>query len=429
MTVEAPPAVARARLWPLATGTFAIGFGSYVMAGLVPSVSADLDVPVTRVGTLVSVYGFTYAVATPLLTLLVRRLPRRLLMCLALALFALTAAATALATTYTAVAVLRGLSAVAAGGFTPTATVLAARLAPPGGRGRAVATVFGGLTTATVLGSPAGNLLGPVLGYRGVYALVAVLALVALASVLWLIRTPAPVDLDVVGPARVSSAPVGTTPVGPAPVDPAPVGPALVGPLLAERTPGTGRALPLLIAVTLLISMLETASALMVQTYASPMLTELARITGAVLSVVLLAYGLAGVAGNVVGGRLADRYGAARSIVLALGTSALALFLLAPSTRSVVMAVAVFALWGFAAWAMNSPLQNVLLALSGRHGQLVVALNSSVISLGTGVGALAGGWVIAGLGYEWLGVAAGVVMLVAVGLVTVLGRRPAVRAV
>lgn len=419
MTVEAPPAAARARLWPLATGTFAIGFGSYVMAGLVPSVSADLDVPVTRVGTLVSVYGFTYAVATPLLTLLVRRLPRRLLMCLALALFALTAAATALATTYTAVAVLRGLSAVAAGGFTPTATVLAARLAPPGGRGRAVATVFGGLTTATVLGSPAGNLLGPVLGYRGVYALVAVLALVALASVLWLIRTPAPVDLDVLGPARVSSAPVG----------PAPVGPALVGPPLAERTPGTGRALPLLIAVTLLISMLETASALMVQTYASPMVTELAGITGAVLSVVLLAYGLAGVAGNVVGGRLADRYGAARSIVLALGTSALALFLLAPSTRSVVMAVAVFALWGFAAWAMNSPLQNVLLALSGRHGQLVVALNSSVISLGTGVGALAGGWVIAGPGYEWLGVAAGVVMLVAVGLVTVLGRRPAVRAV
>jgi MFS transporter, DHA1 family, inner membrane transport protein len=409
VSVEAPPAVARARLWPLATGTFAIGFGSYVMAGLVPSVSADLDVPVTRVGTLVSVYGFTYAVATPLLTLVVRRLPRRLLMCLALALFALTAAATALATTYTAVAVLRGLSAVAAGGFTPTATVLAARLAPPGGRGRAVATVFGGLTTATVLGSPAGNLLGPVVGYRGVYALVAVLALVALASVLWLVRAPAPADRDLVGP----------VPVGPAPVDPS----------LAERAPGTGRALPLLIAATLLVSMLETASALMVQTYASPMLTELAGITGAVLSVVLLAYGLAGVAGNVVGGRLADRYGAARSISLALGTSALALFLLAPSTGSVVTAVAVFALWGFAAWAMNSPLQNVLLALSGRHGQLVVALNSSVISLGTGVGALVGGRVIAGAGYEWLGVAAGGVMVVAVGLVAVLGRRSAVRAV
>jgi predicted MFS family arabinose efflux permease len=384
--------VARPRLWPLATGTFAIGFGSYVMAGLVPSVSADLDVPVTQVGTLVSVYGFTYAISTPLLTLLVRRMPRRLLMCLALGLFALTAAATALATTYTSVAVLRGLSAVAAGGFTPTATVLAARLAPPGGRGRAVATVFGGLTTATVLGAPAGNLLGPVLGYRGVYALVAVLAAVALVSVLVLVRSPGPVA-TAPDPAR----------------DP------------AART--ARAAVPVLVAITLVVSMLETTAALMVQTYSSPLLTSLAGLTGTLLSAVLLAYGVAGVVGNVVGGRVADRFGAARSIVLALGTSTLALLLLTPATATPGTALAVFALWGFAAWAMNSPLQNLLLTLSGRHGQLVVALNSSVISLGTGLGALAGGWVLAGPGYGWLGVAAAGVMLVAVVLVAVLGRR------
>lgn len=414
MTVQAPPLVARARLWPLATGTFSIGFGSYVMAGLVPTVSADLGVPVTQVGGLVSVYGFTYAISTPLLALALHRLPRRLLMCLALAGFALTAVATALVTTYTAVAVLRGLSAVAAGGFTPTATVLAARLAPPGGRGRAVATVFGGLTTATVLGAPAGNLLGPVLGYRGVYALVAVLALIALGSVLWLVRPP--------GSAPAAEPPAGRVAAPAADVaggEPVPVGAA----------PGIGPALPVLIAATLLVSMLETASALMVQTYAAPMLTDLAGITGFVLSAVLLAYGLAGVAGNVVGGRLADRFGAARSIVLALGTSAVALALLTPATGSPITAAAVFALWGFAAWAMNSPLQNVLLALSGRHGQLVVALNSSLISLGTAVGALAGGWVIAGAGYRWLGGAAAGLMVLAVLLVAVLGRRPAVRAV
>lgn len=406
-TVTLPPAAsadppARPRLWPLATGTFAIGFGSYVMAGLVPSVSADLDVPITQVGTLVSVYGFTYAISTPLLTLLVRRVPRRLLMCLALGLFALTAAATALATTYTSVAVLRGLSAVAAGGFTPTATVLAARLAPPGGRGRAVATVFGGLTTATVLGAPAGNLLGPVLGYRGVYALVAVLAAVALISVLVLVRSPAPEPVPVPAGASEHAA-----------TEPADATPARTG-----RT-----AVPVLVAITLVVSMLETTAALMVQTYSSPLLTSLAGLTGTLLSAVLLAYGLAGVAGNVVGGRLADRFGAARSIVLALGTSTLALLLLTPATATAGTALTVFALWGFAAWAMNSPLQNLLLTLAGRHGQLVVALNSSVISLGTGLGALAGGWVLAGPGYGWLGVAAAGVMAVAGVMVALLGRR------
>ncbi|WP_147794066.1 MFS transporter [Cellulomonas sp. Y8] len=411
----APPAPGPARgprLWPMATGTFAIGFGSYVMAGLVPSVSAELDVSVSQVGTLVSVYGFTYAVSTPLLTLVVGRVPRRLLMAVALGLFALATGATAFATTYDQVAVLRGLSAVAAGGFTPTATVLAARLAPPGRRGRAVATVFGGLTTATVLGAPAGNLLGPALGYRGVYALVGALALVALVSVLALVRVPrtAAENAEIGASRRDRSveAPISdrTTALG-----------------------APGAALPGLVAVVLLVSMLETASALMVQTYSSPLLTDLGGLTGALLSAVLLAYGVAGVAGNVVGGRLADRFGAARSIVLALGTSVVALLLLTPATATAWTALAVFALWGFAAWAMNSPLQNVLLTLAGRHGQLVVALNSSIISLGTGLGALVGGWVVAGPGYAVLGAAAAAVMLVAVVLVAVLSRRPAVAAV
>lgn len=417
----------------MATGTFAIGFGSYVMAGLVPSVSAELDVSVSQVGTLVSVYGFTYAISTPLLTLVVGRVPRRLLMAVALGLFALATGGTAFATTYDQVAVLRGLSAVAAGGFTPTATVLAARLAPPGRRGRAVATVFGGLTTATVLGAPAGNLLGPALGYRGVYALVAALALVALLSVLALIRvprseagpaaTPEHAEIGASRRDRSVGAPIsaGATDLG-AP-SPAPSATADV-----PRT-GAGPALPGLVAVVLLVSMLETASALMVQTYSSPLLTDLAGLTGALLSAVLLAYGVAGVAGNVVGGRLADRFGAARSIVLALGTSAVALLLLTPATATAWTALAVFALWGFAAWAMNSPLQNVLLTLAGRHGQLVVALNSSIISLGTGIGALVGGWVVAGPGYALLGAVAAAVMLLAVVLVAVLSRRPAVRAV
>lgn len=392
------------RLWPLATGTFVIGFGSYVMAGLVPTVSTELDIPISQVGVLVSVYGFTYAVSTPLLTLLVTRVPRRVLMTVALALFALTAAATALATTFTQVAVLRGLSAVAAGGFTPTATVLAARLAPPGRRGRAVATVFGGLTTATVLGAPAGNLLGPVLGYRGVYALVAGMAAVALVAVLTLV--PAARHLPATPPAAPSAPPVPSAQAD-------------------DARAVAGRALPVLVGATLLVSMLETAAALMVQTYSSPLLTELAGITGMVLSVVLLAYGVAGVAGNVVGGRLADRFGAARIVLVALSASGIALLLLAPATVSPVTAVAVFALWGFAAWAMNSPLQNILLTLAGRHGQLVVALNSSIISLGTGLGALLGGWVVAGPGYGVLGYAAAGVMALGVVLVLVLSRHRA----
>ncbi len=288
--------------------------------------------------------------------------------------------------------------------------------------------MFGGLTTATVLGAPAGNLLGPALGYRGVYALVGALALIALASVLALVRVPhapAPVSAEIGASRRDRSV---EAPISAGPTD---LGARGAAPAPAAEAPraGSGDALPGLVAVVLLVSMLETASALMVQTYSSPLLTDLGGLTGALLSAVLLAYGVAGVAGNVVGGRLADRFGAARSILLALATSVVALLLLTPATATAWTALAVFALWGFAAWAMNSPLQNVLLTLAGRHGQLVVALNSSIISLGTGLGALVGGWVVAGPGYAVLGAAAAAVMLVAVVLVGVLSRRTAVAAV
>lgn len=365
----------RLRLWPLATGTFAIGLGSFAVSGLVPTLSADLDITLAQAGSLVSVYGFTYAVSTPLLTLLVYKVPRRTLLLVSMLLFMLATAATALADSYLQVAVLRGLSAVAAGGFTPTATVMAARLAPPGQQGRAVATVFGGLTTATVLGAPAGNLLGPVVGYRGFYAIVAVLAAGAALFVALLVRTPTPAT--------------GLT---------------------AGRSTTAEAGMSRWVVLALGVSMVETAGALMVQTYASPLLTDLAGATGVALSVVLLTYGIAGTVGNIAGGVLADRFGPGVVLTAALVSSGVLLALLPVLVSGTVSAALVFGGLGLVAWAMNSPLQNVLLALAGRHGQLVVALNSSVIALGTGLGAGAGGYVLTHAGSAHVAWGAGGVM-------------------
>lgn len=395
------------RLWPLALGTFAIGFGSNVITGLLPSMSADLGVTLADVGRLLSFYGIAYAVSTPLVALFGERLPRRALMLTALALFAAACVATALASDYATLSVLRALSAIAAGGFTPTATVLAAGLAAPERRGRALATVFGGLTTAAVVAAPAGNILGPAIGYRGVYLITAGLAAVAFVAVLLLVARPAD---------RADIAPVPSTP-GPHgradPVDPDRA--SIVGP--------RRRGLPSpLVVLVLLVSTVETVAAFTVQTYASPLLTAISSADGLSLSALLLGYGIAGVLGNVAGGRMADRLGAARTLWLCFAgcTAALALLPLVGST--LLGAGAVFAVWGFLAWASNAPLQGMLIQLAGRFEQLIVALNSSVIALGTAGGAIIGGAIIAGgpvIGLAWWGAA---IMGVALVLVSVLVR-------
>jgi len=402
------------RLWPLALGTFAIGFGSNVITGLLPSMSADLGVTLADVGRLLSFYGIAYAVSTPLVALFGERLPRRALMLTALALFAAACVATALASDYATLSVLRALSAIAAGGFTPTATVLAAGLATPERRGRALATVFGGLTTAAVVAAPAGNILGPAIGYRGVYLITAGLAAIAFLAVLLLVARPA---------SRADTAPVLATPGlhgGTDPVDPG--RPSDEGPRRGAAGPRC-RGLPSpLVVLVLLVSTVETVAAFTVQTYASPLLTAISNADGLSLSALLLGYGVAGVLGNVAGGRMTDRLGAARTLWLCFGgcTAALALLPLVGST--LLGAGAVFAVWGFLAWASNAPLQGMLIQLAGRFEQLIVALNSSVIALGTAAGAIIGGAIIAGgpvIGLAWWGAA---IMGVALVLVSVLVR-------
>jgi predicted MFS family arabinose efflux permease len=352
----------RPMLWPLALGTFAIGFGSNVVTGLLPTMADELDVSLADVGRLVSFYGIAYAISTPLVALFGGRLPRRALMLTALALFAVGCVATALSNDYSAIAAVRALSAIAAGGFTPTATVLASRLAAPGERGRALATVFGGLTTAAVVAAPVGNILGPLLGYRGVYLVTAALAAVAFAAVFFLVARP---GSDLLDRASVAS--------------------------------DTSRGLPSpLVALVLLVSMLETVAAFTVQTYASPLLTTVSGAGGLSLSALLLCYGAAGVLGNIAGGRMADRLGAGRTLWICFFGCTASLALLPVAGTTLVGAGALFAVWGFLAWAANSPLQGMLIQLAGRHGQLIVALNSSVIALGTAGGAIIGGAIIAG---------------------------------
>ncbi len=65
------------RLVVLALGTFAIGTGSFVFAGLLGDVAEDLEVSVGAAGQLITVYAVVYAVGSPVLVTLTGGVPRR----------------------------------------------------------------------------------------------------------------------------------------------------------------------------------------------------------------------------------------------------------------------------------------------------------------------------------------------------------------
>src|SRR5262249_23518221 len=125
-----------------------------------------------------------YAIGAPVLTTVTGNLSRRRLLVGSLVCFTLANVFAALAATFEILLVARIVAALGVAVYTPTAASVAASLAAPAKRGRALALVTAGFSVANVLGVPLGTWIGVQLGWRMTFVMVAVLGAVAAGGVL-----------------------------------------------------------------------------------------------------------------------------------------------------------------------------------------------------------------------------------------------------
>lgn len=149
-----------AKLLVLAAGNFTVGVSTFVIAPMLGTISVDLHASRAVTGQLIVVYALAYALGGPLLTTLVGHRPPRQVLLVALAMFGVGNGLTAIAADFPSAAAARVVAGVGAGVYTANALAAACRLVTGDRQGRAVAVVVGGLTTAIVLGLPAGAWLG-----------------------------------------------------------------------------------------------------------------------------------------------------------------------------------------------------------------------------------------------------------------------------
>jgi predicted MFS family arabinose efflux permease len=368
-----------ARVHLLAAGGFAVGTSAYIVPGVLSDVSAELGVSLTAAGQLTTAFALSYALGAPLLGVLTGRWERRTLLVTALLVAALGNALAAVATAYPLVLVARIVGALGAAAFTPAASLVATQLSPPDRRGRAVAAVYGGVTLSLVVGVPAGSLLGGPLGYRGVFALVAGCCLVSAVAVRLLlprVEPPPPVGLR----ARLAVA--------------------------ADRR----------VLTVLAVSVLGLLAVMTVYTYVAPLLAASAGVDGSLLGLLLLGYGAGALAGNNLGGRLADRFGSRRPLLVVLPVFVLVLVTLPLTATTLPGAAAALFVLGVSGWATNAPIQSRLIELSPAAGGLLLSLNASAIYLGAGLSGVLGGLVIDRLGILALPPVAAVIGLAALGM-------------
>jgi DHA1 family inner membrane transport protein len=378
----------------LAVGGFAIGTTEFVTMGVLPDIADGVGVSIPQAGHLVSCYALGVVVGAPVIAALSGRLPRRALLVGLMAAFLVGNAASALAPGFGTLAAARFVSGLPHGAFFGVASLVAASLVAPHMRGRAVSSVLLGLSVALVAGVPLATWLGQSVGWRAAYWLVVVLALATMAAVLAVVP-PSPGRRDA----------------------------TVRGELGALRRPQ--------VLLTLLVGIVGFGGMFALYSYIAPVATEVTGLARGTVPWVLLAYGLGGLVGTALGGRLAD-LALFRSLVgslLVLGLLLAAVALTSPWPAALFVGVFLAAV---AASTLAICLQLRLMETAGEAQMLGAALNHSSLNLANALGAWLGGAVIAaGLGYRApsvVGAGLAVVGLLPLAVSAVLRRKALIRA-
>lgn len=369
-----PPASARTTrgtgtgtLLLLALANFAIGMGAFVVVGVLSPVAADLRVGAAEAGRLLSVYALVYALASPLLIALTGRWDRTRLLVGGVVVFGLGAALCAAAGSLPAALAARMVMGVGGAVVTPVAASVAVALVAPEQRGRALSLVFGGLTLAQAIGVPAGAWMGYAFGWRSAFALVAGLCVLVALAAAW--RLPRGVRVPV----------------------------ATLASLRAVL--GTRR-----LAVAVAFTALFIGALYVPYTYVAPLLESRYGLGRDGVTLVLLIYGAAAVAGNAVGGWLTDRIGPTRTLRRLVAAQIVCMPALTLWPLPLPVFVGLLTVWSLCGWSFMVPQQARLAALAPQQLPVMLALNASAIYAGSSIGSALGGVTLGIAGFASLGV-------------------------
>ncbi|MEU4198560.1 MFS transporter [Streptomyces sp. NPDC045470] len=375
--------------WPavgaLAAATFTVVTSEMLPVGLLTPIGGALGVTDGTAGLTLTVAGVVAALGAPVLTLAVGRADRRLVLCGLMAMLAAANLLAAWAPGFGVMLVARVLVGLGMGGVWALAAGLAVRLVAARSVAAATSLIFSGVAAASVLGVPVGTLIGQLGGWRAAFVVVGVLAALVTGA-LAVLLPPLPAE----GAVRLGG----------------------VLRLFHDARVRTG-----LVVVALLVGGHFAA-----YTYVRPVLEEVSGVGPGVISTLLLVYGVAGVAGNFVGGAGAGR--SPRGTLVVISAVLAGAVLLVPVLGvGVPGASALLAVWGLAYGGVSVSTQTWLMVVAPEAREAASALFVAVFNAAIALGAFGGGRVVDGWGITavlWSGGALAVGALIAVGV----GRGP-----
>ena len=350
-------------LLALAIGGFGIGLTEFVIMGLLPEVARTFNVDEPTAGWLISGYALSVAIGGILLTAAVTRLPRKAVLISLMVLFIAGNLLSAVAPSFSLMLTGRILAALTHGAFFGIGAVVAANMVPPERKGAAISMMFAGLTMATVLGVPFGTLLGQNFGWRSTFAVISVLGLVAMAGIALLV----PKQHSDGAPARLRD---------------------------ELKAFGKGQ-----VWLSITVTVLGFGGMFGAFSYIAYTLTEVTGFANALVPWLLILFGIGSFAGNLIGGKAADR---ARDQTLAISLAVLTAVLVVFAIFAANPVVTVSALVLMAGFGFGTVpgLQMRIMHFAQEAPTLASGSNIAAFNVGNALGAWLGGVGIgAGLGF------------------------------
>ncbi len=341
------------RILLLVVGMFALGLDAFVISGLLPFISHDLNVSVASAAQAVTAFTLCYALSAPIFATLLSGKEIKNILLLALLVFTCGNILSALSTSFTLLIFSRCVAGVGAGIYSPLAVASSAALVKPEQKGTALSLALGGMSMGVVLGVPLGLLIATKISWQGTLWLISVLGIIGMIAIK--LKFP-----------KIT----------------APTPPTLIERVSILRN--------LKVAVIVAVSFLTAVASLGLYTFISLIVTNL----NAKYSITeyFWVWGVGGMIGSFTVGKIIDKTRAPRIVmVFILALLALSLLTIPLTIKLPIISFIPFLMWGMMGWASQTPQQHALISVEPRHASAAVALNSSINYLGGAVGTVLGG--------------------------------------
>lgn len=369
-------------LLSLMLGGLTIGTTEFVVMGLLPDIASDLKVSIPVAGYLISAYALGVVIGAPLIVMMARNAPpKKILMILAVMLTVFNSLAI-IAPSYNFLFLSRLLAGLPHGAFFGVGAVVATRLAEKGKEGQAISIMFSGLTVANLAGVPFGTYIGHHFAWRYTFIIIAFIGLLTIAALyFWMPNLEARAKVTVKSQLQVFK--------------------------------------KLDAWLVILITAIGTGGLFCWISYIAPLLTNVSKFSAENVSYILVLAGLGMVIGNLIGGKLTDRFSPEISIIailLSLSVDLVLVYLF--SSNQYASLILVFTT-GCISFSIGSAIQILMIRTAVDSELIASASIQAAFNVGNALGAFLGGLpLVAGLNYATPNLV-GVVMSICGALITV----------